>query len=193
MLIAAGSTSAALQALHYTADHGSLMVLELTTFVGPDGMLSGSCVCSDRMTSSGLLWQCDNHLGCCCRFFGFLFSMFLCHQLAVCLFRCMGAIGRTLVVAYTIAWLLFLMFLLLGGFVLTKGRMPMHVSRRVVCQHMPCPAGRSKACLPFQASFACALHATCLCKNVHVKRSRASQALFERGMWAAIGRCPLAG
>ena len=58
---------------------------------------------------------------CCCRFFGFMVSLFLCHQLAVCLFRCMAAIGRTLVVAYTIAWLLFLLFILLGGYVLTKG------------------------------------------------------------------------
>ena len=75
--------------------------------------------------------------------------MFLCHQLAVCLFRCMGAIGRTLVVAYTIAWLLFLMFLLLGGFVLTKGRLAMHCSCAHLCcksdSTIPCPAGSSRA------------------------------------------------
>ena len=41
-------------------------------------------------------------------------------QLSVALFRLMGAIGRSLVVAYTIAWLMFLLVLLLGGFTLFK-------------------------------------------------------------------------
>ena len=75
--------------------------------------------CSDADTCKDL---------CCCRFFGFVFCLFLCHQLAVCLFRCMAAIGRTLVVAYTVAWLLFLLFILLGGYVLTKGQQNFHKS-----------------------------------------------------------------
>lgn len=41
-------------------------------------------------------------------------------QLSVTMFRLLGAIGRTLVVAYVIAWLMFLMVLLLGGFTLNK-------------------------------------------------------------------------
>ena len=41
-------------------------------------------------------------------------------QLSVALFRLMGAVGRSLVVAYTIAWLMFLLVLLLGGFTLFK-------------------------------------------------------------------------
>jgi hypothetical protein len=40
--------------------------------------------------------------------------------MAIGLFRLMGAIGRNLVVAYTIAWLLFLLLILLCGFVLSK-------------------------------------------------------------------------
>ena len=41
-------------------------------------------------------------------------------QLSVALFRLMGAIGRSLVVAYVIAWLMFLLVLLLGAFTLNK-------------------------------------------------------------------------
>lgn len=55
-----------------------------------------------------------------CRFFCFLLLLFLTHELAVSLFRVMGTIGRNLVVAYTVAWLLFLLLLMLGGFILTK-------------------------------------------------------------------------
>jgi hypothetical protein len=35
--------------------------------------------------------------------------------MAINLFRLMGAIGRSLVIAYTIAWLLFLLLILLCG------------------------------------------------------------------------------
>ncbi len=36
----------------------------------------------------------------------------------------MGTIGRTLVVAYTLAWLIFIIVLLLDGFVLVKRKIP---------------------------------------------------------------------
>ena len=54
------------------------------------------------------------------RFFSFMCCLFLVHNIAIGLFRAMGAIGRSLVVAYTIAWLLFIMLILLGGFVIIK-------------------------------------------------------------------------
>ena len=46
----------------------------------------------------------------------------------------MAAIGRTLVVAYTVAWLLFLLFILLGGYVLTKGKVLVTSSSRLSLQ-----------------------------------------------------------
>ncbi|EIE18194.1 putative pleiotropic drug resistance protein 3 [Coccomyxa subellipsoidea C-169] len=58
------------------------------------------------------------------RYFTFWLLNFLCHQMAIGLFRLMGAIGRSLVVAYTIAWLIFLLLILLSGFVLSKNRIP---------------------------------------------------------------------
>ncbi|BDA47821.1 probable pleiotropic drug resistance protein 1 [Coccomyxa sp. Obi] len=58
------------------------------------------------------------------RYFTFWLLCFLCHQMAIGLFRLMGAIGRSLVVAYTIAWLLFLLLILLSGFVLSHNRIP---------------------------------------------------------------------
>ena len=60
----------------------------------------------------------------CCRFFSFWCLLFLTHQLAIALFRLIGTIGRTLVVAYTLAWLVFLLVLLLNGFVLVKSSIP---------------------------------------------------------------------
>ena len=50
-----------------------------------------------------------------CRYFSFWLICFLTHQTAINLFRCMGAIGRSLVVAYTMAWLIFLLLILLSG------------------------------------------------------------------------------
>ena len=49
------------------------------------------------------------------RYFTFWLICFLTHQTAINLFRCMGAIGRSLVVAYTMAWLIFLLLILLSG------------------------------------------------------------------------------
>ncbi len=60
--------------------------------------------------------------GCARRYFTFWLLNFLCHQMAIGLFRLMGAIGRSLVVAYTIAWLIFLLLILLSGFVLSKSK-----------------------------------------------------------------------
>ena len=59
-----------------------------------------------------LLKVLDSHLR---RYFTFFLICFLTHQMAINLFRLMGAIGRSLVVAYTIAWLLFLLLILLCG------------------------------------------------------------------------------
>ena len=49
------------------------------------------------------------------RYFSFWLICFLTHQVAINLFRCIGAIGRSLVVAYTVAWLIFLLLILLSG------------------------------------------------------------------------------
>ena len=53
-----------------------------------------------------------------CRFFFFWLVMFLVHQMAVAMFRLMGAIGRTLVVATTLGSTLVLAIVTMSGFVL---------------------------------------------------------------------------
>eukprot|EP00884_Botryococcus_braunii_P014151 jgi/Botrbrau1/22737/Bobra.0132s0074.2 len=58
------------------------------------------------------------------RFFSFWMTMLMTHQMAINLFRLMGALGRSLVVAYTISWLMFLLLIMLCGFVLAKGFIP---------------------------------------------------------------------
>ncbi|KAK9857560.1 hypothetical protein WJX84_006546, partial [Apatococcus fuscideae] len=58
------------------------------------------------------------------RFFTFWCLLFLTHQFSIALFRLIGTIGRTLVVAYTLAWLIFIIVLLLDGFVLVKTSIP---------------------------------------------------------------------
>lgn len=65
------------------------------------------------------------------RFFSFMCILFMVHSTAIGLFRAMGAIGRSLVIAYTIAWLLFIMLILLGGFVIVKSALPatVHAAR----------------------------------------------------------------
>ncbi len=44
----------------------------------------------------------------------------LIHQFALGLFRIIAALTRTLVLAYAAAWLMFLIVLLMGGFILNK-------------------------------------------------------------------------
>ena len=61
---------------------------------------------------------------CACRFFSFMCILFFVHSTAIGMFRAMGAIGRNLVIAYSIAWLLFIMLILLGGFVIVKSALP---------------------------------------------------------------------
>ena len=59
-----------------------------------------------------------------CRFFTYWCLLFLTHQFAISLFRLTATIGRTLVVAYTLVWLIFIIVLLLDGFVLIKKSVP---------------------------------------------------------------------
>ena len=73
------------------------------------------------------------------RFFFFWLVMFLVHQMAVAMFRLMGAIGRTLVVATTLGSTLVLAIVTMSGFVLAYPQarplhMPLHLrtSRDVV-------------------------------------------------------------
>ncbi|KAL3152681.1 hypothetical protein ABBQ38_012276 [Trebouxia sp. C0009 RCD-2024] len=54
------------------------------------------------------------------RFFSFLFLFMLAHQYALSLFRLIAALTRSIVMAYTLAWLIFLLHMLLGGFLLAK-------------------------------------------------------------------------
>ena len=44
----------------------------------------------------------------------------LAHQYALSLFRLIAALTRSIVMAYTVAWLIFLLHMLLGGFLLPK-------------------------------------------------------------------------
>ncbi len=53
-----------------------------------------------------------------CRFFYFWLIMFLLHQMSVGMFRLMGAVGRTIVIATTMGSTLVLFIVTLSGFVL---------------------------------------------------------------------------
>jgi hypothetical protein len=50
-----------------------------------------------------------------------MFLLFLMHQMAVSLFRLIGALGRTMVVANTFGSFALIVVFLLGGFVISKG------------------------------------------------------------------------
>ena len=106
--------------------------------------------------------------------------------MAVCLFRCMAAIGRTLVVAYTVAWLLFLLFILLGGYVLTKGRVFVHF--RYI--HLPISL-LLRYCLA-AAWLALSLLQHLSCMQPVLNRIR-MQAPCIRMLWEDIGPCRSAG
>ncbi|KAL2642603.1 hypothetical protein R1flu_010190 [Riccia fluitans] len=54
------------------------------------------------------------------RFFRYMFILFLMHQMALALFRLIGALARTMVVANTFGSFALLVVLLLGGFILSK-------------------------------------------------------------------------
>lgn len=58
-----------------------------------------------------------------CRFFSFMFLFMLAHQYALSLFRLIAALTRSIVMAYTLAWLIFLLHMLLGGFLLPKRKL----------------------------------------------------------------------
>ena len=62
--------------------------------------------------------SCGSHVCVWCRFFYFWLLMFLVHQTSVGIFRLMGAIGRTLVIATTFGSILVLFIVTLSGFVL---------------------------------------------------------------------------
>lgn len=57
------------------------------------------------------------------RFFSFMFLFMLAHQYALSLFRLIAALTRSIVMAYTLAWLIFLLHMLLGGFLLPKRKL----------------------------------------------------------------------
>ena len=60
----------------------------------------------------------------CCRFFTFILLLFLVHSMGIALFRFMGALARNEVVASTGGSFLFLVMLLVGGFLLGKQDIP---------------------------------------------------------------------
>ena len=51
-----------------------------------------------------------------------MFLLFLMHQMAISLFRLIGALGRTMVVAHTFGSFALMVIFLLGGFVISKGK-----------------------------------------------------------------------
>ena len=57
---------------------------------------------------------------CCCRFFVYWLILFLVHNMAICLFRTIGALARDLVVANAIGSLALLAIMMMGGFVIPK-------------------------------------------------------------------------
>lgn len=56
-----------------------------------------------------------------CRFFHFMLLLFSIHQMALGLFRMMGAIARDIIVANTFGSAALLAIFLLGGFIVPKG------------------------------------------------------------------------
>ena len=56
------------------------------------------------------------------RFFRQLLAFFVVHQMALSLFRFIAALGRTLIVANTLATFTLLLVSVLGGFVVSKGQ-----------------------------------------------------------------------
>ena len=78
-----------------------------------------------RVHAGNLVLVC---LGLLRRYFTFFLICFLTHQTAINLFRLMGAIGRSLVVAYVIAWLLFLLLILLCGLLCPTYALPTWIS-----------------------------------------------------------------
>ena len=52
-----------------------------------------------------------------------MFLFMLAHQYALSLFRLIAALTRSIVMAYTLAWLIFLLHMLLGGFLLPKRKL----------------------------------------------------------------------
>lgn len=56
----------------------------------------------------------------CCRFFVYWLILLLVHNMAICLFRAIGALARDLVVANAIGSLALLAIMMMGGFVIPK-------------------------------------------------------------------------
>jgi len=54
------------------------------------------------------------------RFFRYLLLLFVMHQMAVALFRFIGAVGRSMVIANTFGSFALIVVFLLGGFILSK-------------------------------------------------------------------------
>ena len=55
-----------------------------------------------------------------CRFFVYWLLLFLVHNMAICLFRAIGALSRDLVVANAVGSLALLAIMMMGGFVIPK-------------------------------------------------------------------------
>ncbi|EIE18006.1 putative pleiotropic drug resistance protein 3 [Coccomyxa subellipsoidea C-169] len=58
------------------------------------------------------------------RFFVFWLLCLLSHQVAINLFRLIGAIGRSVVIAFNLAWVVFILIMLLCGYTLVKPDIP---------------------------------------------------------------------
>lgn len=58
------------------------------------------------------------------RFFRQYLTLFSTHQMALSLFRFIGAAGRTQVVATTLGTFTMLLVFVLGGFIVAKGKLP---------------------------------------------------------------------
>ena len=86
------------------------------------------------------------HLGGPRRFFTFWCIMFLVHQMAVGLFRLMGAIGRTLVIATSMGSIAVLVVVTMSGFVLAYPQVPPQLCCDLLHCH-PCNEGLSWAVL----------------------------------------------
>ena len=106
-----------------------------------------------------------------------MFLFMLAHQFALSLFRTIAAITRSLVLAYPVAWLMFLTILLLGAFILNKRNHPaLSFHERAVshaCAHWN---GWDKLRLASQldhvnsVSLICLLAAVAICITMHIRR-----------------------
>lgn len=66
------------------------------------------------------------------RFFRYMLLLFLMHQMAIGLFRLIGALGRSMVVANTFGSFALLVAFVLGGFILARRKLSTFINNVII-------------------------------------------------------------